>query len=175
MPIRAVLIGAREAMVNLMGLAPEIQTRMRGFIADQTLALRDGVKSNILSMFRTGEGPMYNAVQAQMQEETAGRISGVVWIDGIAIPYARIQEEGGVIQHPGSDKFQAFFVGNGGGFSGGIQQGTMVFTRKTKPHPIPIPEHPYMRFALARQLGPFNNGMRAIVDDVILGSSLGTR
>jgi hypothetical protein len=168
MAIKAVLIGAREIMVKLQGVAPAVQTKMRVFIAEQVLQLRDGVKSNILSMFRTGEGPMYNAVQAQMEEQSGGRISGVVWIDGIAIPYARIQEEGGVIAHPGSDKFQAFLVGNGGGFSGGLKQGSMVFTHKTKPHAIPIPEHPYMRFALGRQLAPFNSGMKAIVDEAML-------
>ena len=49
--------------------------------------------------------------------------------------YAAIHQFGGTIEHPGSDKFQAFEIG-----------GQWVYTHGTKPHPIAIPARPYMMF-----------------------------
>lgn len=51
------------------------------------------------------------------------------------LPYAMIQQEGGEINHPGSDKFQVFTIG-----------GQTVFTHGTKPHKINIPARPYVIF-----------------------------
>lgn len=58
-----------------------------------------------------------------------------VWIDTNAVPYAAIHNFGGVIKHPGSNKFQAF-----------EWNGEMVFTWSTKPHDIPIPQRQFMMF-----------------------------
>jgi phage gpG-like protein len=58
-----------------------------------------------------------------------------VFIDTARVPYARINNFGGVIKHPGSDKFQAFAGADG-----------MVFTHGTKPHDINIPQRKFMMF-----------------------------
>jgi len=47
--------------------------------------------------------------------------------------YAMIQQTGGIINHPGSDKFQVFTIG-----------GRVIFTHGTIPHQIPIPARPYI-------------------------------
>lgn len=75
----------------------------------------------------------------------SGRISSigndhVEVVFGEGMKWAPILNFGGIIQHPGSDKFQAFDVGNP--FSGGER----VFTHGTKPHDIPIPARRYVRF-----------------------------
>ena len=54
---------------------------------------------------------------------------------GSGIPYARIHQFGGTINHPGSDKFQAFMSG-----------GQMVFSHGTKPHTIVMPQRKYLMF-----------------------------
>lgn len=51
------------------------------------------------------------------------------------VPYAAIHNFGGVIQHPGSQMFQAFTIG-----------GKWVFTQHTRPHPIHIPQREFMMF-----------------------------
>lgn len=56
---------------------------------------------------------------------------------GSKVIYARIHEEGGTINHPGSSKRQVWMSG-----------GELVVTRKTKPHQITIGARPYLAPAL---------------------------
>jgi phage gpG-like protein len=58
------------------------------------------------------------------------------WGDGLR--YADIQNDGGTIQHPGSDKMQAFIGRNG----------RLVVTNHTRPHEITIPPRPYAVFQM---------------------------
>ena len=51
------------------------------------------------------------------------------------LPYVDIHNDGGTIDHPGSDKFQAFQIG-----------GKWVFTHGTRPHEIPMPQREFILF-----------------------------
>jgi phage gpG-like protein len=61
--------------------------------------------------------------------------SATVYLDTSRVPYAAIHNFGGVIKHPGSDKFQAFEY-----------MGGMIFTHGTKAHNINIPQRMFMMF-----------------------------
>jgi phage gpG-like protein len=77
-----------------------------------------------------GTGNLY----ASGQYTVLGPEVTISW--GAGLPYAFIQNFGGIIHHPGSEgKLQVFEI-----------DGTIVFTRKTKPHDIPIPPRAYMMF-----------------------------
>jgi hypothetical protein len=59
-----------------------------------------------------------------------------------AVKYAAIQEEGGTIQHPGSEgKLQVF-----------QKDGNTVFTMKTKPHAITIPGLHYLSGSIEQEI-----------------------
>lgn len=165
--IRTEILGLRTVQVNLQRVGPETQTKMRVFVADRMLALRDAVKSNIVRMFHS-TGPLYQAVQARM-EETANSASGVVFIDGSRIPYADIQERGGQTRahdiRPVRAGALAFMMPGKMGFSGGPKQSALVITKLVHHPGSRIPEHPYMRLALYRERPYFENGLRAIVTE----------
>ena len=84
---------------------------------------RDGSTSQLIK-----SGRLVNSLRIGMLDETS-----VTVIAGEGIPYAAIHQTGGIINHPGSKKFQVFEIG-----------GQIVFTRGTKPHKIPIPQRRYM-------------------------------
>lgn len=168
--IRAELNGLRELKVHLGLVAPKVQTSLRIFVADQVLILRDTVKNNIARMFRS-MGPLYQGVQAEM-EEAPGSFTGLVWIDGKAIPYADIQERGGTTRaHDIKPKLPggvlAFMSPAKMGFSSGDQANSLVFTKIVHHPGSRIPEHPYARLALFRQAPAFERGIRAIVLDAV--------
>ena len=79
-------------------------------------------------LYKTGR--MFSSIQLQWDGQSAS-----VFIDTAKMPYARIHNDGGIIKHPGSDKFQAFMGADG-----------MVFTQGTKPHDIRIPQRKFMMF-----------------------------
>lgn len=164
--VKVTLKGIPEVVAKLKLVPVQVQSRIRAVVADNLLALRDGVKSNIASMFRTS-ARMSNAVQTRMEEASNGDVSGVVFIDGKDIPYARIQEEGGrTPAHlilPKNASVLAFLSQSKFGFSGG----QMVFAKVVHHPGSLIPEHPYMRFALARQTPEFKRGMMGIVDEIM--------
>lgn len=179
--IKTEILGLRVVQVKLERLTPEIQTKLRVFVADRLLALRDGVLSNIVRMFQS-TGPLYKAVQATM-EETTGSVTGVVFIDGNAIPYADIQERGGTtrahdIRPKKAGGALAFQMKGGGyktgvgsnwrmGFSSGDVASSLVITKVVHHPGSRIPEHPYMRLALVREKPIFDGGIRAIVAEAV--------
>ena len=76
-----------------------------------------------------GRGILMNSVQISSQGPTF-----IEWEMGAGLPYARIQQEGGTIHHPGSDKLQVFPIA-----------GKLVFTQHTRAHEITIPTRRYFR------------------------------
>ncbi len=169
--IRTEILGLREVQVTLQRVTPEIQRNARNFVADRMLALRDSVKSNIVRMFQS-TGPLYKNVQARM-EESPGSVSGIVFIDGRKIPYADIQERGGKTRphdiRPVRASALAFMMPGKMGFSGGERTSSLVITKLVHHPGSRIPEHPYMRLALAREKPYFERGMRQIVTEGMLG------
>jgi hypothetical protein len=104
-------------------------------------------------------------------DELPGSFTGSVFIDGNAIPYAKIQEEGGTTRahdiFPVNASVLAFMAPAKMGFSGGPKQNGMVFAKAVHHPGSRIPEHPYARLALYRERPIFANGVRAIVEEAI--------
>lgn len=179
MAITTKVLGTAEVIAHLKVVPPALQTRIREFVADRMLSMRDGTLSNILSMFRAlPTGLLYRGVKTRMDEESGARISGVVYIEGAEVPYAEIQERGGRTsahdirpKKPGGAlAFLSAGIGAGPlGFAKGGMQQSMVIVKAVHHPGSNIPEHPYMRFALARETPIFTRGMRAIVDEVTRG------
>lgn len=91
---------------------------------------------------------------------TAGAASGG------NVPYARIQEYGGTIHHPGGTAYfisallgRAFFVSNASAIAASLP--------RTKPHDIPIPERSYMRSSLREEAPRGIEMLRAAVKEAI--------
>ena len=120
-------------------MAGAIRTRIKAAVWSLTTELQAYVVKNKLS------GQVLNKISGHLQQsiqqtaiETGTEITGYVYSAG-DVKYAAIHEYGGIIHHPGSDKFQAFMGSNG----------AMVFTNHTAPHVINMPERSYLRSSLA--------------------------
>lgn len=74
---------------------------------------------------------------------------------GSKVIYARIHEEGGTINHPGSSKRQAWMSG-----------GELVITHKTKPHEIAIGARPYLKPAIEEYSSSGDN--KKLFDEALL-------
>lgn len=86
---------------------------------------------------------------------------------GAGVPYAKIQECGGVIHHPGGTAFfisqllggRAFFVSNASSLAASLP--------RTQPHDINMPERSYMRSALRDRAPTGIESLRAAVKEAI--------
>lgn len=132
-----VQVDASRVVTRLERIDAATRTALRGAIVSITRDLTARVLAKLsggVLNYRTGA--LYRSIKANLVENPTS-IYGQVFSDG-SVPYARIHEYGGTIQHPGSSKFQAW-QGPAG----------WVFTHFTRPHPIPIPERSYLRSSLA--------------------------
>lgn len=136
--IRTEIIGIERTVLTLSGLPQRIRAKLAIVIGEQTGLLFESVRANILAKFKQRTGRLLGSINQTMQTG-ADAIVGRVFSQGV--PYARIHEQGGIVPHPGSNKFQAFMG----------REGRMVFTHFTRPHPIPIPERSYARAALTER------------------------
>lgn len=163
------LVGLSNLQAKLDQITPAIQDNLRVFMARFNLRLRDQVKANIAERFKS-EGPLYQGVQAEQTETTAG-ITGRVWIDGKTVPYAAIQEYGGKtpphVIEPVNATVLAFMSPGSLGLSSGGGENGLVFAKRVNHPGSNIPERSYARLALVQLRGDFEDGIRATVDEAI--------
>ena len=95
-------------------------------------------------------GQLARNIKALKAAILMGMTAWKVAVSLLRVPYARIHEYGGIIHHPGSDKLQAW-RGAPDASRFGERISGMVFTRRTRPHDIPMPERSYLRSALAEE------------------------
>lgn len=131
-----VQVDTSKIMLRFEKIPVAVRTAIRGETISLTQALAARVRENLSGrVLNKRTGALYNSIRSEMVEN-ADTVYGRVYSDG-SVKYARIHEYGGTINHPGSDKFQAWQNG-----------GAWVYTHKTRPHLIPIPQRSYMRSAL---------------------------
>ena len=169
------IIGLRELQAKLQRIPPDVQNRLRPFMASATIVLRNMVKGNIELRFRS-IGDLYKSVRSSMTERP-GAITGRVYTQGI--PYAAIQEYGGETRPhdilPVHGKALAFQM-RGGGYAGGIGsdwrrgfgrgsfETALTIVRKVKHPGSRIPQRSYAQLALFQYRVPFQDGIRQVVD-----------
>jgi len=171
---------------QLARITPEIQDRLRIFMAQFVIDLRSQVQANILERFKaTRDGLLFMSVQSQMIEEV-GSVTGRVFIDGV--PYAAIQEYGGetpagIVITPVNALALAFFMRDGMmpgntmpgrskmGFSSGDTGNALQFAKQVVTAGSIIPERSYMRLALVQTRPIFEGGIRDVVNASIAEST----
>jgi phage gpG-like protein len=139
--------GDQAVIVALNNLYDRVHDALRNAIRDDILKLQGHIVADKLSgqVLKRRTGALAASVQPGPVIEEGETITGTI---GTNVPYARILEYGGVIQHPGGTAYlilangQAEFVSN-------ATADNLPGLPRTKPHAIPIPEHSYMRSGLA--------------------------
>lgn len=132
------VIGDKALLASLSSMPQRMRQKLRAVIGDQMIALRLRVQQRIGTLFVQRSGKLMNSIKADMSE-TPSSVEASVFSEGVV--YARIHEYGGIINHPGSSKLQAWTD----------KDGRLIVTHYTKPHEIPIPERSYLRASLAER------------------------
>ncbi len=150
------LVGLTQLAARLDRMDPAVQNRLRVFLSDFGIRVREQVKANIVTNFHGSTGPLYQSVQGPEHTEQTGSITERVYTQGV--PYAAIQEYGGTtpphVILPKNGKVLAFEGRNG-----------MVFARRVNHPGSRIPEQSYARLALTQLLSQFEGGIRQVVSD----------
>jgi len=133
--------------IKIDGEIVDIKSNMADAMRKVSLYMKESILDNIESSGRPSWLPLKNGAPAtlgglkgqiaQAIQNNYGGNFAEAGIGSFPVLYAAIHQFGGVINHPGSDKFQAFMVG-----------GRMVFTHGTVPHQIQIQPRPYIMFQL---------------------------
>lgn len=117
MPSREKMYRVGEAIINIVKA-----NFLAGGRPEKWPARKDGSTSMLMKSGKLVNSLHISALDEAMVEVRPGNL-----------PYAGIHNFGGVINHPGSQKMQAFEVG-----------GQLIVTHGTKPHKIPIPQRKYL-------------------------------
>jgi len=144
MDVGAVLNRLNAIAESVLKQAPYMMQAYIGVNMKRTSAsaARKGLGRNTTSTLRMVSGKLFQSFNPSnelniTEIKTSGDVTTLFY--GSRVPYAVIHEYGGVINHPGSDKFQVFNIGN-----------RTIFTHFTKAHNITIPKRPYLAPAVKR-------------------------
>jgi len=130
-------VDVQPAVARLDRLPAAVRSQLRPAVIRTTQMVANQVIHNLSgAVLNKRTGRLISSLRQEMRESPT-EIYGRVWMDMAVAPYARIHEYGGTIKHPGSNKFQAWQGPTG-----------WVYTHRTRPHDIPIPERSYLRSAL---------------------------
>lgn len=112
----------------------------------------------------TDTGHLADSIEVEIVGPTHARVVALA-------EYAAIQELGGTINHPGGT---AYFIDDKTGLAVFVPDSSVLslYLPRTKPHPITLPERPYMRPAAAKNREPGVKLMRAAIDRVLNGGKI---
>lgn len=160
------IIGS-ERVVTVLGEAPaKIEAAAKSSLDAWATELAGYIKASKLSgdplHRRSGRlSASVHPVTAQTGTTVEGGAGG-----GAGVPYAKIHEFGGTINHPGGT---AYFVSSELGRAVFVSNASAMADRlpRTKPHSIPMPERSYMRSAFNERAPSGIEQLRAAVKAAI--------
>lgn len=163
--IQIEVIGADRVASSLSGQIAKVRAASESSLGAWARSLADYIKKSKLSgdplHRRTGRlsrsiRPYFESAGDTVQSGAGG---------GRGVPYAKIHEFGGVINHPGGT---AYFVPKGGRAVFVSNASALAATLpRTRPHPIPMPERSYMRSAFEERAPTGIEQLRAAVKAAI--------
>lgn len=166
MLINVTLVGERETLAKIKGLAPAVDQALYLKIKVLSLKLEKHIKTNKLNgqVLNRITGALARSIHSTV-DRTRNAVMGKVFSSG-DVKYARIHEYGGTIQHPGGTAYiidpkkrgLAMFISN---------KAATPDMKRTQPHPIKMPERSYMRTGLRDMSTEISTGMKKSVIDTI--------
>jgi len=156
--------GDQEAVSYLRGLPDAVQqvvlAKMQGLASSISDRIKQKLSGEVLNV-RTGA--LRNSIYARIYD-SPGSVSLSVGSRG-DVPYASLQEDGGVVQHPGVQRTRGMVP-----MPMKTAYGALVgFSMKTRAHEILIPARSYVRSTLDEMMPDINN---AILDAVTEAASV---
>lgn len=146
------VVGLATVKGRFQGAARRLHDRLYEVMNAEAEQIAQMARARMGELFRN-PGQMQAAVGVNTADtiDTGGALISFS-VSASGLPYLAIHEYGGVINHPGSDLFQAFAADRWAGFRTGATAGSdWIFTQHTNPHAIPMPERSYLRYALQQR------------------------
>lgn len=131
--------GFDEAIARVNSKQKAVLDAVAITMAEQLLRLAIFIQVSLLDgqLLNRRSGDLQKSITPDQPTVTDTAVYGRVWQNAAIAPYGKIQNDGGIIKHPGSSKLQAFQGATG-----------LVVTHYTKPHDIPITGRQYMQAGL---------------------------
>lgn len=149
-------VSANQVIATLDRLVPKATQGIRVAVTANTVRMLGYVQRRLSGeVLNVRTGRLRRAAFDRI-EDGGSAVSGVVAMSS-DVPYARIHEFGGRIQIPEIVPVKA----NALRFEYG---GRVIFAKRTKAHPVDIPERPYMRPSLKEVSGRFLADMQAVAN-----------
>lgn len=140
--------GGPETGQRIRTLADAIIAELRQGTYNSALAVKERAQEKVSGpVLKAPSGALKGSINVQQHFEGQS-ILATVGVNLGSIPYARIHEYGGVIDHPGGT---AYFMGKDGVaqfISNAAAAASGKNYARTKPHKITIPERSYLRSSL---------------------------
>lgn len=160
------VIGA-ERVITMLGEAPaKIEAAAKSSLDAWATELAGYIKASKLSgdPLHRRSGRLSASVHP-MTSQAADTVSGGAG-GGAGVPYAKIHEFGGTIDHPGGT---AYFMSSELGHAVFVSNASALADRlpRTRPHTIPMPERSYMRSAFEERAPSGIEQLRAAVKAAI--------
>lgn len=174
MQLRVSAHGFDELRARLDRLPLRMISALDQATRDATTLVLEQARINIFEQFRNERGgadAMAGALGTRITRQ-ASRVTGSVgfgpgYPETRATPFMAIHERGGTVHHPGVfGRLQVFESSGVQAARMGLPE-TIVFTMRTRPHDITIPQRSFLRKALEQKRGEVVELYRRNVFDVV--------
>ena len=160
-------ITGAERVIAMLGAAPaKIEAAAKSSLDAWAVELAGYIQANKLSgdPLHRRSGRLSASVHPLMSQ-TGDSVSGGAG-GGAGVPYAKIHEFGGTINHPGGT---AYFMDGNAGRAVFVSNASALADRlpRTRPHAIPMPERSYMRSGFEERAPSGIEQLRAAVKAAI--------
>lgn len=172
--LNATLTGSRELISRFEGAPKAVQDRMNVVVQAYTLDLQNYVIGSKLSgqVLNVRTGNLRRSIQRRLTVDPSA-VYGYVYSSG-DVKYAAIHEFGGIIQHPGGTAYITRY-GAGIGATRWISNSNPLAAhlKRTRPHPIPMPERSYLRSGLRDKSAQYSTGMANAAKAAMIAQVMG--
>jgi phage gpG-like protein len=151
MPVITAKVDATAAAAKLDALPARLHQ-------GASAAVETGTRQLLASVQRKLSGEVLNARSGRLRASIAASVAGLEGSISSDVPYARIQEFGGLVNVPEMAPVRARALT----FSYG---GRLMFAARTAAHTVNLPERSYMRTSLAEIAPVFVARIRKIVEE----------
>lgn len=166
LPSDIIVLGVDETVARFGRMGKAAHDAIYAKVYALALAVENKAKKKVSGeVLNVRTGQLRSNIQSDVQEGEEG-ILGRVYVTR-NVPYAAIHEFGGKINHPGGT---AYWLDPKVGMMRFVRNDNPLADtlKRTRPHPIPMPERSYMRTSLAEERDMIVRELTGTIRDAML-------
>jgi hypothetical protein len=157
--------GGNELIAKFEGLSNGLGPKIVDAVTVITAELYDEIVNNALNggVLKVKSGKLSSHIKTDISS-TETTVTGRVYVSKDDVPYAGVQEDGQVLNHPGGTAYTIIngfptFISNAVAADGNFP--------RTKAHPIPVPPRSYMKSSLVNMEPKIINDLNQVVKEAV--------